>query len=75
MKLVSFGSDHPPGLLLQIKKNNVFDSWNVLWFTCIERALNGFLDIQDACTAPKIICADLCIYYKNAHYKDVHINL
>jgi hypothetical protein len=43
------------GLLLQIKKNNVFDSWNVLWFTCIERALNGFLDIQDACTAPQII--------------------
>ena len=28
---------------------------NVLWFTCIERALNGFLDIQDACTAPQII--------------------
>jgi hypothetical protein len=40
------------GLLLQIKKNNVFDSWKVSWFTCIERALNGFLDIQDACTAP-----------------------
>ena len=44
------------GLLLQIiKKNNVFDSWNVLWFTCIERSLNGFLDIQDACTAQQII--------------------
>jgi hypothetical protein len=40
---------------MEIKKNNVFDSWNVLWFTCIERALNGFLDIQDACTAPQII--------------------
>ena len=23
--------------------------------TCIERTLNGFLDIQDACTAPQII--------------------
>jgi hypothetical protein len=38
------------GLLLQIKKNNVFDSWSVLWFTCIERDLNRFPDIQDACT-------------------------
>jgi hypothetical protein len=26
-----------------------------LWFTCIERALNGFLDIQDAYNAPQII--------------------
>jgi hypothetical protein len=24
-----------------------------LWFTCIERALNGFLDIQDAYNAPQ----------------------
>ena len=43
------------GVLLQIKKNNVFDSWNVLWFTCIERALIRSLDIQDACNAPQII--------------------
>ena len=50
------GTTKSNGLLLQIiKKNNVFDSWNVLWFTCIERALNGFLDIQDACTAQQII--------------------
>jgi hypothetical protein len=40
---------------LQIKRNNAFDSWKVSGFTCIERALNGLFDIQDACTAPSII--------------------
>jgi hypothetical protein len=33
---------------LQIKRNNAFDSWKVSGFTCIERALNGLFDIQDA---------------------------
>jgi hypothetical protein len=37
------------------KNTIVLKNTNSLWFTCIERALNGFLDIQDAHTAPQII--------------------
>ena len=36
-------------------KKIMFSILGTFYSFCIERTLNGFLDIQDACTAPQII--------------------